>query len=66
MAQRLKSMTTTRQFPHSESVGHQEVKTPAATANMQEHNLMNVDPNREQFEPTDSYPVRNRARMGGS
>ena len=28
-------------------------------------NLMDVNPNNEQFEPTDAQPIRQRARMAG-
>lgn len=40
-------------------------KTPAKTPMYNDRNLMGVNPTKEQFEPTDASPIRQRNKMGG-
>lgn len=40
-------------------------KSPAKSPNFQDRNLVKVNPMKEQFEPTDSCPIRQRNKMGG-
>lgn len=39
--------------------------TPAPDMKFQDRQLMGVNPMREQFEPTEAAPIRQRHRMGG-
>ena len=40
--------------------------TPAAKTELQDRNLLGVNPLKEQFEPTDAAPVRQKHRMAGA
>lgn len=40
--------------------------TPPAPQNLKDRNLIGVNPLKEQFEPTEAMPMRQRARMAGA
>lgn len=41
-------------------------KPMAKAPEFKDHDLKNVNPTKEQFEPTDTSAIRQRARMGGA
>jgi hypothetical protein len=47
-------------------VGTKFAHTPKAPMQFKDRNLMGVNPMKEQFEPTEAEPVRQRARMAGA
>lgn len=44
---------------------YREAKTPSYSPKFVDRDLTKVSPMKEQFEPTDACPVRQRARMAG-
>lgn len=48
-----------------EEVNEDNQETNMSKGGFKDHNLMKVDPNKEQFAPTEAQPIRQRARMAG-